>query len=351
MKKTFIKDLKEKEQVSGAFLVTKKESGVSKSGKPYLNMRIMDSTGECEARVWEAAEEIGRVFQKNDIVLVKGFAVAYQGGLQVNITSVSALPEDAYSIRDFLPASQREPAVMVAELESVIEGMADTHLKALLHSIFSDKDIRDRFMTAPAAKAMHHPYLGGLLEHVLSICGLADKVVGHYKEGINRDLLLTGAILHDIGKIYELSYKRGFDYTDEGRLLGHITIGVELIDERIRLIKDFPRETAILLKHMLLSHHGHLEFGSPKRPKTIEAIVLYYLDDMDAKINAVKTLIEDERDPSNWTPYQRLFERYIFKGEFRPDEALAAPLEDRRKDEKTGDKADGVKKDDTPSLF
>ncbi|HAO93591.1 MAG TPA: HD family phosphohydrolase [Deltaproteobacteria bacterium] len=351
MKKTFIKDLKEKEQVSGAFLVTKKESGVSKSGKPYLNMKIMDSTGECEARVWEAAEEIGRVFQKNDIVSVKGFAVAYQGGLQVNITSVSALPEDAYSIRDFLPASQREPVVMVVELESVINGMTDRHLKALLHSIFSDKDIRDRFMTAPAAKAMHHPYLGGLLEHVLSICGLADKVVGHYKEGINRDLLLTGAILHDIGKIYELSYKRGFDYTDEGRLLGHITIGVELIDERIRLLKDFPRETAVLLKHMLLSHHGHLEFGSPKRPKTIEAIILYYLDDMDAKINAVKTLIDDERDSSNWTPYQRIFERYIFKGEFRPDEAPVGPLEDKRKDEKPGDKAEGVKKDDIPSLF
>lgn len=350
MKKTFIRDLKEKEQVTGAFLVTKKESGVSKSGKPYLNMKIMDSTGECEARVWEAAEEIGKVFQKNDIVAIKGFAVAYQGGLQVNITSVSALAEDAYSIRDFLPASEKDPSVMMAELDAVIDGMEDRHLKALLHSILNDKEIRDRFMTAPAAKAMHHPYLGGLLEHVLSICGLADKVVGHYKEGINRDLLITGAILHDIGKIYELSYRRSFDYTDEGRLLGHITIGVELVDERIRLIKDFPRELAILLKHMLLSHHGHLEFGSPKRPKTIEAIVLYYLDDMDAKINAVKTLIEDERDPSNWTPYQRIFERYIFKGEFRPEEGTEAPREEKRKDEKPADKAEG-KKDDIPSLF
>ncbi len=352
MKKTFIKDLKEKEQVSGAFLVTKKESGVSKSGKPYLNMRIMDATGECEARVWEAAEEIGKVFQKNDIVAIKGFAVAYQGGLQVNITSVSALPEGAYSIRDFLPASSRGPAEMIAELDSIIEGMADGHLKALLLSIFNDKDIRDRFMTAPAAKAMHHPYLGGLLEHVLSICGLADKVVGHYKEGINRDLLVTGAILHDIGKIYELSYKRSFDYTDEGRLLGHITIGVELVDERIRLIKDFPRDLAILLKHMLLSHHGHLEFGSPKRPKTIEAIVLYYLDDMDAKINAVKTLIDDERDSSNWTPYQRIFERYIFKGEFRPEDVPAVAIEtDDRKDEKPEAKGDGSRKKDIPSLF
>ncbi|MFQ5735538.1 MAG: 3'-5' exoribonuclease YhaM family protein [Thermodesulfobacteriota bacterium] len=167
---------------------------------------------------------------------------------------------------------------------------------------------------------MHHPYLGGLVEHALSICGLVEKVTAHYGEGINRDLLYAGALLHDIGKIYELSYKRSFEYTDEGRLLGHITLGVELVDEKLRGLKDFPRELAMRLKHMLLSHHGLLEYGSPKRPKTIEAIILYYLDDMDAKVNTVRSLVLEGGDDSAWTPYQRIFERFIYRGQAQPED-------------------------------
>lgn len=317
MKKQFIKDIKEKDQVSDIFLVTKKESGISKSGKAYLNLKIMDSTGEMDARVWDDAEKLDKAFQKNDIVQLKGFTVAYQGGLQLNVAAVTALPEGQYSLRDFLPASQRDPFEMIKELDSVVASVQDKHLKALLKSIFNDPAIREQFMMAPAAKSMHHSYLSGLLEHVLSICGLADKVVAHYKGGINRDLLVAGALLHDIGKIYELSFKKSFEYTDEGRLLGHITIGVELIDRKMREQKDFPNGLSVLLKHMILSHHGHLEFGSPKRPKTIEAILLSYLDDMDAKVSAVKALIEGDREPSGWTAYQRLFERYIFKGMYQ----------------------------------
>ncbi|MBI5642753.1 MAG: HD domain-containing protein [Deltaproteobacteria bacterium] len=339
MKKTFVKDIREKDHVTGPFLITKKEAGISKSGKPYLNLRIMDSTGELEARVWESAEEIGKNFQKNDVVSIKGFAVAYQGGVQVNISSAAPVSESEYSIRDFLPCSPKDPVKMMAEVESIISRVEDRHLKGLLSSIFNDAEVRERFIIAPAAKSMHHPYLSGLLEHVLSICGLAEKVVDHYKTGINKDLLMTGALLHDIGKIYELSYKRSFEYTDEGRLLGHITIGVELIEEKIRLQKDFPRELAVLLKHMLLSHHGHLEFGSPKRPKTIEAIMLYYLDDMDAKINTVQSLVNNNEDGASWTAYQRIFERYIYKGSFKKEEEK--PEEQ---------KADG-KKNGMPSLF
>ncbi|MDO8427421.1 MAG: HD domain-containing protein [Deltaproteobacteria bacterium] len=348
MKKTFIKEIKEKDHVAGEFLVTRKEAGISKSGKPYLNLKLMDSTGELEARVWESAEELGRAFQKNDVVSVKGFAVAYQGGIQINVTAVSALKEGEYSIRDFLPCSKKDPAAMMAEVDGIISGLNDTHLRTLLSSIFNDAEIRERFMAAPAAKVMHHPYLGGLIEHVLSICGLAEAVVKHYGSGINRDLLITGAILHDIGKIYELSYKKSFDYTDEGRLLGHITMGIELIDRTLAGQKDFPHDLAVLLKHMLLSHHGQLEFGSPKRPKTIEAVILYYLDDLDSKVNTLQSLITEEGEgDSPWTPYQRLFERYIYRGkpsaapEGRPSNAAANGSKD--------DKAD--KTDKTLSLF
>lgn len=331
MKKTHIRDIKEKDQVAGAFLVTKKETGISKSGKPYLNLRIMDSTGELEARVWDGAEALGKGFDKNDVAAIKGFAVAYQGGIQVNVSSINALKEGEYSIRDFLPSSKRAPGDMMLELDGIISGMKDKHLRALLTAIFSDPGVRGLFSTAPAAKSMHHPYLGGLLEHVLSICGLAEKVAAHYKNGINKDLLTAGAILHDIGKIYELSYMRSFEYTDVGRLIGHITIGVELIDDRIRGIEGFPRELATLLKHMILSHHGLLEYGSPKRPKTIEAIILYYLDDMDAKVNAVQTLMEAEasrENSSGWSAYQRIFERYIYTGGRLSGEKGAGETED-----------------------
>jgi len=314
LKKKLIKDIKEKDSVVGPFLVVRKETGISKSGKAYLNLKFMDSTGEIEARVWDDAEELARGFNKNDVVSIKGFAVAYQGGVQLNVSAVKALAEGSYSLRDFLPSSERDQASLEAELDSTLASIKDRHLKALMDSIFTDTEIRAKFLIAPAAKAMHHPYLGGLAEHVFSICGLADKVSSHYGATVNRDLLLAGAMLHDIGKIYELTYERAFDYSDEGRLLGHITMGVELIDRKLASLADFPRELAVLLKHMILSHHGQLEFGSPKRPKTIEAIILSYLDDLDAKVNTVRALLNGKAEGSNWTPYQKLFERYIYTG-------------------------------------
>lgn len=337
MKKVFIKDIKERDNVNEAFLVAKKETGISKSGKPYLNLRIMDSSGEMEARVWDDAEEVGRGFNKNDVVQIKGFAVAYQGGIQLNVSSAKTIAEGQYSLRDFLPASAADPAELAAGLDSIVESIKDRLVKALLKSIFTDPEVRDRFLTAPAAKTMHHPYLGGLAEHVLSICGLAEKIIEHYGESINRDILLAGALLHDIGKIYELSYQRSFDYTDEGRLLGHITIGIELIDRKAAAIPDFPREISMHIKHLVLSHHGQLEFGSPKRPKTIEAIILSYLDDLDAKVNTVRALITDKGDGSNWTSYQKLFERYIYRGG-APSSEEEASQPDEKKEEAKADK-------------
>lgn len=330
MKKTlFIKDLREKTPVEGSFLVSKKESGISKAGKPYLIMRVMDSSGECEARVWDNAEELNALFEKNDVVFLRGYVVPYQGKLQINVSEIRSLQESEFSIIDYLPASSRAPEEMIKELDGVVAGIGDRYIKALLTAILSDSDVREKFKLAPAAKAMHHPYLGGLIEHVLSICGLVDLVVGHYADQgaeINRDLLIAGAILHDIGKIYELSYGAAFEYTDEGRLIGHITIGVELVDSKARCIEGFPHGLLVLLKHMLLSHHGTYEFGSPKRPKTMEAVVLSYLDDLDAKVNAMRFVLAAEKEvPGNWTSFQRIFERYIYKGKYLPDIAEGEP--------------------------
>lgn len=318
MEKTFfIKDIRDKAPVEGSFLVTKKETGVSKAGKAYLIVRLMDSSGECEARVWDNAESLARKFDKNDVVFLRGFCVPYQGRLQINISAIERLGEGEYTMRDYLPCSKRDPEEMIRALDAVVEGMEDRHVRALLQAIFADPDVRGRFMAAPAAKAMHHPYLGGLLEHALSICGLVANVVAHYRSDgavINRDLLMAGAILHDIGKIYELSYSTGFDYTDEGRLVGHITMGVELVDDKVRGLAGFPAELKVQIKHLLLSHHGTYEFGSPKRPKTLEAVLLSYLDDIDAKVNAFRSIIEAEKDsPGNWTSYQRMFERFVYK--------------------------------------
>ncbi|HBG47262.1 MAG TPA: HD family phosphohydrolase [Deltaproteobacteria bacterium] len=334
MKKTYIKDIREKDSVQDVFLVSKKETGISKSGKAYLSLRLMDSSGEMEARVWDDAEEIAKAFNKNDVVSVKAYAVAYQGGVQMNVSAVKALAENAYSLRDFLPASAKDPATLASEIDSIIASLKDRHVKALLEAIFTDPEVRGKFLMAPAAKSMHHPWLGGLAEHVVSMCGLADKLVEHYGEAINRDLLIAGSMLHDIGKIWELSYQRSFDYTDEGRLLGHITIGVELIDRKASAIPDFPRELSVLIKHMVLSHHGHLEFGSPKRPKTIEAIILSYIDDLDAKVTMVRSLVTDKGDGSNWTSYQKLFERYIYRGgaPVAEDEPAAAKAEEKKED-------------------
>ena len=202
---------------------------------------------------------------------------------------------------------------MCAELDTVLESLSNPWLRRLMALFREDEPLMALYRTAPAAKGMHHVYLGGLLEHSLSVASLVDRIVPQYKN-LNRDLLIAGALLHDVGKVREMAYARAFDYTDEGKLLGHITIGVEMIHEKILLIDGFPHEQGMLLKHMILSHHGQYEFGSPKRPKTIEATVLNYLDDMDSKINGIRTHFNKELDNgARWTAYHRLYDRYYYR--------------------------------------
>ena len=332
MKRVFIRDIRERDRVDDVFLVARKDMGMSKSGKPYLSLRFMDSTGAMDGRAWDDAEALGRLFEAGDVVRVRGFAVSYRGELQLNVSSIQRVAEGGFSPADFLPSSRHDPGEMARRLDEVIASLQDPSIRALLEAIFSDHDIRARFRTAPAAKAMHHAFIGGLIEHVLSICAIVDFLVEHYRDDleINRDLLMAGAILHDIGKIYELSYASTFDYTDEGKLIGHITLGVELVNRKAAGIEGFPEKTRMAINHLILSHHGVLEFGSPKRPKFAEAIILSFLDDLDAKVAALRVMTGGVEEGANWTPYQRIFERPIYTGLLGRGAAAAAPEEEGR---------------------
>lgn len=313
MKKIFVNELKENEKVESIFLVKQKSILNTKTGKPYLNLLLMDKTGEIKGRVWEQAESWDKLFQKDDFIKVKSTVVTYQNSLQLNISKIIPCPLPEIAIADFLPQAENDIEQTFSKLKTIIDGIENPHLKQLLDLFMADEQFVSLFKLSPAAKELHHVYLGGLLEHTLSVSNLILQVSKIY-EGLNVDLLLTGGILHDIGKVHELTYSRSFDYSDPGRLIGHITLGVEMINEKIRLIPDFPQELATSLKHLIISHHGEYLYGSPKRPKILEAFILYYLDDLDAKVEGIKRFIQrGKENQSNWAGYHQVFERYIYK--------------------------------------
>lgn len=314
MKKVFVKDIQDRDPVESPFLVRDKIIGMAKNGRSYMTLKLMDSTGEVEGRIWDRVDELSARFNKDDFVQVTGKASVYMGRMQVVLQDLDRIDESAIVLSDFLPVSVRPVVDMVGELKAVVDGLVDSDLRKLLQAFLTDDDFMAGYTRAPAAKTMHHVCLGGLLEHSLAVALLADDICKRYPD-LNRDLLVAGALLHDVGKVAELRYERSFEYTDAGKLLGHIVIGVELIDEKLRVLHDFPSELAIHLKHLLLSHHGQYEYGSPKRPKTMEAVILNFLDDLDSKINGVRTHINREPDSeSTWTQYHRLYDRYFFKG-------------------------------------
>ena len=313
MGKIFIGELKKGQAVESTFLVREKVLTKTKSGNPYLALRLADRTGEIDGRVWDSATDFLPLFEPDDFIKVRAEVDEFQGTLQLRIVKLRKCQEEEIQLDEFLPKTPGNMEEMLAELRKIASQIHHPFLGKLLESFFADEDFVKKFKLAPAAKAVHHVYLGGLLEHTLSVVQLILLVGPRYK-GINQDLLIAGAILHDIGKISELSFDRSFDYTDPGRLLGHITLTVEMIDEKIRTIPEFPQDLSLLLKHIILSHHGEYAFGSPKRPKTLEALLLHQLDDLDAKIQGFLAWIEKEKDsPSRWTTYHKLFDRFIFK--------------------------------------
>jgi 3'-5' exoribonuclease len=312
MKALYAADIHDNQLVDSLFLVAGKNHGVTKTGNGYLVLKLLDRSGEIEGRVWERADDLARGFDKNDFVRVRGQATLYQGKMQIRVQDVMRVDESNVAAEDFLPKSAFDPDAMLVELQTILRGMKNDHLLALAESCFADQPLMSLLKQAPGAKTIHHPYLSGLLEHTLSLLKLILKVVENYR-GIDIDLLLMGGFLHDIGKIYEFSFDRAVEYTDDGQLLGHLVMEVELVNAKIETIPGFPKELAMLLKHMLVSHHGAYEFGSPKLPQTLEAVILHSLDDLDGKIQAIQSMPEKESG-SKWTAFHRAYGRSFYRG-------------------------------------
>jgi 3'-5' exoribonuclease len=311
MKSLYAVDIHDNQSVDSLFLVSAKNHGVTKAGNGYLVLKLLDRSGEIEGRVWDRADDLARGFDKNDFVRVRGHGTLHQGKVQIRVHDVMRVDETNVAAEDFLAKSVFDSGAMLDELQAILRGMKNPHLLALVEACFADEKLMELLKRAPAAKTIHHPYIGGLLEHTLSVLKLILKVVENYR-GIDVDLLLTGGFLHDIGKVYEFSCERALDYTDEGRLLGHLVMEVELVNAKIEAIAGFPKELAMVVKHMLVSHHGAYEYGSPKLPQTLEAVILHSLDDLDGKIQAIQSL--PDKDPgSKWSAFHRAYGRSFFR--------------------------------------
>ena len=295
MKDIYIGDLAgfdEGKLFDGYFLVLARQLATTRANKPYLNLTLGDKTGSMEGRAWEPGDpRIARDFERGDIVKVRGSISRYNDRAQMKIDQLRvALPTEADKA-DMLPSTTCDVAELWRQLLGFVESLANADLKRLLTTILDDPAIAEAYREAPAAKQLHHAWLGGLLEHVISLCTLADRVAPHYPL-IDRDLVMTGVILHDIGKVRELSWEVGFEYTVEGMLLGHIQMGAALAERTMDGLSDFPPKLKTLVLHMILSHHGKLEFGSPKLPMIPEALLLNFIDDLDAKLQAVSSEFE-----------------------------------------------------------
>ena len=299
MKSPFVRELKPDEISTAVFLVGTKEVRQKRTGEPYLSLILSDRTGEIDSKMWDNVGEIVETFDRDDFVKVKGLMQLYNNRPQFTIHKLRRVEDHEVDFRDFFPASRNDSAAMWAELRGIVSAIANDHIRGLLNAFLDDPDVAARYQVAPAAKSIHHAFRSGLLEHVLSLLKLARLVGAHYEASqsglIDVDLLVAGIVLHDIGKIYELSYDRGFNYSAEGQLLGHIAIAIRMIADKLRPFPDFPVELRNLIEHMVLSHHGQLEFGSPKLPIFPEALLLHYLDDMDSKMENMRALID--KDP------------------------------------------------------
>lgn len=305
MKDFFICDCAQHENkvVTSSFVVISKQVKPKKSGEPYLALTVGDRTGQIEAKMWDNVEDSLDAFDQDDFVKVKGLINKYKNRFQLTIHKIRRMGESEIAFDDYLPKTTKNIDELWQTLSGYVDGFQDENLRALVRSFMSDAEIAERYRTAPAAKTLHHAYIGGLLDHVVSLFRSCDLVSRNYPQ-INRDLLMTGAFLHDIGKIHELTYNRSFSYTTRGQLLGHLIIELEMLQAKVALIPGFPPRMKTLLEHLIISHHGQYEFGSPKLPMFPEALMLHYLDDLDSKMEAMRAQFERERDiDSAWTSY------------------------------------------------
>lgn len=309
----FIKDYREGERVSDIYLCKHKQSAVTKNGKPYENVILQDKTGTIDAKVWEPNSPGIEDFDAKDYILVMGEITNFQGALQVNVKRIRVCQEGEYNPADYLPVSSKNIEEMYRELTGIIDSIKNTYLKQLLEAFFvKDEAFKKKFCYSSAAKSVHHGFVGGLLEHTLSVTKLCDYYCTAYPV-LKRDLLLTAAMCHDIAKVKELSPFPENDYTDEGQLLGHIVMGAQMVAEKAAAIEGFPQMLLSQVQHCILAHHGKYEFGSPKIPAIIEAVALNYADDTDAKLETFKEILDNNAENNGWLGYNRLFESNLKK--------------------------------------
>jgi len=315
MKPRFVADLTDGQAVLSQFLVCEKEIRTSsRNGSSWLQLELGDRTGSISAKMWENFSDLAATFEAGDVVQVRARTKLYNGRLEMALEQIVPVAENSYDLADFLPHTKYDVEVLYSTLRAAIAGMQNPWLKQLLGNIVDDPNIAPRLKRAPAAMTMHHAFIGGLLEHVVSLVGLAADISAHYPE-LDPDLLLTGVVVHDIGKLDELRYAREIDYTTEGRLLGHIMLGTGMVRDRMKAIPGFPPALAVIVEHLMLSHHGSHEFGSPSLPQTREAVALHYLDDLDSKMGAIRATLDSTCAPDGWSQRNPSLRRALLRAE------------------------------------
>jgi 3'-5' exoribonuclease len=319
MPRRTVDQLRDGTELDDVYLVADKQLRVNRNGAPFLQLDLRDRTGGISARLWNAADHIARGFDPGDFVHAVGKVQLFQGALQVILTSVEREEAAKVDLGDFLPQTDKSIPQLMDRLRGYLFKLANPHLRALAECLLMDDDFVRKFATCPAGVKLHHAYVGGLLEHVVTMMDAAEKLLPLYPF-VDRDLLLIGIFLHDAGKVRELTYARAFGYSDEGQLVGHLAIGVELLTTAALKVPDLtgetvPRELMLRLQHMILSHHGTLEWGSPRVPMTPEAMLLHVIDMMDTRMHQVaREMKEDKNNPSAWTPYNHNLGRRFYKG-------------------------------------
>lgn len=315
MKSAFVAELRDGQVVTSFFLVRDKGIQTSANGeRSWLQLSLADRTGTIKAKMWDNFAELERTFDRDDIVRVRGRVKPYRGERELHIDQIIVALDTDYVLDDFLSHTKYDVEELYAQLRGEISAVRNPWLRRLLVSFVDDPELAAKLKRAPAAMTMHHAYLGGLLEHIMSLCGLAKKAAQHYSE-VDSDLLLTGVVLHDIGKTEELCYKRAISYTTEGQLLGHIVIGLGMVQKKIAGIPEFPRSLAVLVEHLIVSHHGSYEFGSPKLPVVREAVLLNHLDDLDSKMAAMRETLGHTQAEELWTERNAALRRSLLNSE------------------------------------
>jgi 3'-5' exoribonuclease len=312
MKTPFVSDLATEQTITSFFLVHEKEVRNTRAGKSYLRLELGDRSGAIEAVMWDQFEAAAKDIGRDDIVKVQARVEIYRNKPQLSLQNLRRAKPEEVDLADFLPHTKEDVGKLWAQLLEYANSIANPWLKKLVNGIIGDPAIAARYKRAPAAKVMHHAYLGGLLEHVVGLCQLAQQVAAHYPE-LNADLLMTAAILHDVGKLDELCYDRAIGYTTEGQLLGHIVMELETVSKAMDAIEGFPANLKTVVQHLLISHHGQYEFGSPKLPMIREAMVFHYLDDMDSKMAAVRSALAADSGEEEWSSYSAALGRRFLK--------------------------------------